>query len=86
MFRDNLSKVVTSNMVGKMLSSSGLMINKVVIKIIKELPTEKANKKSSKPVGIGKSNTIRIPTIEQANAISLYLENFLKISNILLSQ
>ena len=58
-------------------------MNKVVIKIIRELPTEKANSKSKRPVGTGKSNTIRIPTIEHANAISAYLEKFLNTSNIM---
>jgi hypothetical protein len=81
-FSDNLSRVVTNNIVGNTLSSRGLIMNKVVIKMIRELPTEKASSKSKRAVGTGKSNTIRIPTIEQAKAISAYFENFFNLSNI----
>jgi hypothetical protein len=43
-------------------------MNKVVIRITKDIPIDKANKKSSNPVGIGKSKTIRIPIIAEARA------------------
>ena len=33
---------------------------------------ENANRKSRKPVGIGNNSTIKMPTIQQAKATSLY--------------
>jgi hypothetical protein len=58
-------------------------MNNVDIKIIKEMLTEKASRKSSNGVGIGKSITIRMPIIAHAKAISPYLEKLLNASNIL---
>ena len=43
----------------------------VVIKIMIDEAIEKASRKSRSPVGIGNSSTIKMPTMQHANAISL---------------
>jgi hypothetical protein len=64
---------VTSSKVGKELSSSGLLMNKVVINIMIDVVTEKARNISSIRVGIGKSRTNKIATTPIARATSVCL-------------
>jgi hypothetical protein len=68
MLSESRNKVVTSKIVGNILRSRGFSINRVVIRIIKAVPIDKASKKSKILVGIGNSNTIRIPITAKAKA------------------
>ena len=81
--RDRRNIAVTSKSVGKELSSSGLVINKVVINMIIEVVTEKARKISSINVGIGKSKMNKTATTPIARATSVCLLKKLNQTGIL---
>jgi hypothetical protein len=71
MFNDKRIIVVTSKIVGNILSSRGFIIKSVVIKMTNAIATESAKRKSSRLVGIGNNNTIKMPTMTNAKIRSV---------------